>query len=383
MSLVTPNKIEQKLKNLYLPFLKAWLQGEDFLPYQIPAGQAKFDNYVQLREELDALKIHQAKYGYEVVKKVYPSRRLGDVTIPEYILISQEKVFLRLCGNKQTEFQDFQADVYLIRDRLPQLETWLFMYPQQVIENHGKWIGLLDVCQYFIANPRPQLYVRELPVPVHTKFIEQHYGVLKLLLDFLLSPDDVDATEIQFERRYGLMYDEPKLIRLRFLDHILQETLGCPFSDISVRPSELRQIRIPVQNCIIVENKMTFLTLPQLTNTIAIWGHGFQVDLVREAEWLRHCAIYYWGDLDVQGFQILSQLRSLYPHTIAIMMDHNTLETYTGNIGEGKPTNVKNLPYLTLDEVFVYQQLLQNNQRLEQERIHHDYILRQLKDYIG
>jgi len=44
--------------------------------------------------------------------------------------------------------------------------------------------------------------------------------------------------------------------------------------------------------------------------------------------WLSDKNIYYWGDMDIHGFQILSQLRSYFPHVRSIMMDMETYRTF-------------------------------------------------------
>ncbi|QBD83792.1 hypothetical protein EPA93_45535 [Ktedonosporobacter rubrisoli] len=47
------------------------------------------------------------------------------------------------------------------------------------MDYHGDWSDLIAVCDYFLEHPRPACYIREIPVAVHTKFIEQHSGILR------------------------------------------------------------------------------------------------------------------------------------------------------------------------------------------------------------
>ncbi len=85
---------------------------------------------------------------------------------------------------------------------------------------HGQlqWEKLLTICEYFIANPRPGQYIRQLNIHgIDTKFIEQHKPVLAELLDTVLPETAVNAMHKRFEQRFGLKYDEP-LIRFRILD---------------------------------------------------------------------------------------------------------------------------------------------------------------------
>jgi hypothetical protein len=210
---------------------------------------------------------------------------------------------------------------------------------------------------------------------VHTKFIEENQAILRHLLDELLPPDAVSAGGNQFEQRFSLRYDEPQ-IRLRLLDEGLRSELGWPAADLSLTLSDCRGlVGMNGRAVLIVENKMTFLTLPPAKNSLAIWGKGFQVSLLREIDWLADCTIWYWGDLDAQGFAILSQLRSYWPRTRSLLMNDATLEKYKEFVVAGTPVGRIVLANLEREEAAVYRQLVDNNWRLEQERIRQEDVL--------
>jgi hypothetical protein len=86
-----------------------------------------------------------------------------------------------------------------------------------VIEFHGAWKSIILVYEYFLSNPRPARYIWELPIEVDTNFIEQHANILRSLLDALLSAEAINGEFTNFERRYGLRFEE-SLIRFRLLD---------------------------------------------------------------------------------------------------------------------------------------------------------------------
>jgi hypothetical protein len=50
-----------------------------------------------------------------------------------------------------------------------------------------------------------------------------------------------------------------------------------------------------------------------MQGTMAVFGSGNRVGALKNAAWLSTVNIFYWGDIDVQGFQILSQLRAFHP----------------------------------------------------------------------
>lgn len=43
---------------------------------------------------------------------------------------------------------------------------------------------------------------------------------------------------------------------------------------------------------------------------------------------LPHAQLYYWGDLDAQGFEILSQFRGYFPQAQSLLMDSETFNRF-------------------------------------------------------
>jgi hypothetical protein len=378
--MISPAEIVGKLERQYASVLQASVRGETVFPLTLPVGQIPKKDFLQLRQSIEALKAGSKEvlgYGYGIEFESVNVRGADRQTLPTRIVVDTQADYLRLLKRKR-EFDDFIKDVDLIRARLPDLTTWIEANPLQVIKYHGKWAQLLMVCEYFQAQPRPYLYIRELPIPVHTKFIEEYEGILRDLLDITLPAHAVDTTERHFERRYGLRYDEP-LIRFRILDPELLSHYHLPFADVSVPLSAFITFDLSGRASIIVENKMSFLTLPPTRNAFAIFGSGFKVEGLASVPWLAHCPIYYWGDLDAQGFQILSLLRSTFPHVSSVMMDEQTLVLFSERVREGKATSITRLPFLSVVEHTVYEKLVQHNWRLEQEQIDYRYVMEQLE----
>ena len=381
--MITPDEIGAKAARAYMPFLRAWLRGEPFAPLDIPVGAPPAD-FRALERVVTAL-LHGSKeqrgFGYTVELQTRATRAYGNQSLPVRIHVPTADDMLLLIG-KTSEFNAFADDVALIRAALPELEAWLEANPQHVIEQHGAWPQLLRVCAYFRANPRPNMYIRELPIAVHTKFIEHHASILTRLLDALLPDTALNRKEKQFEQRYGLRYDAP-LVRIRLLDDTLRARLGLPLLDVAARAEQLAALPCDGLRCVIVENKMVLLTLPQLPNGIAIFGSGFQVELLRDLPWLTTCPIWYWGDLDAQGFQILARLRALFPQVVSLMMDATTFEAFREFAVSGTHSRVVELPQLTPDEQALYANLVRANLRLEQERISYMYAVQHIYDNVA
>jgi hypothetical protein len=130
---------------------------------------------------------------------------------------------------------------------------------------------------------------------------------------------------------------------------------------------------------LIVENKVNLLTLPMLPETIGLGGLGNAVTDLRYLSWLNDKEVWYWGDIDVDGFEILSRLRAFLPRTRTLMMDSQTVETWrefigtTGNHRQGLPP-----AGLTSEESMVHQFCATENLRIEQERIPQTYVEQQI-----
>lgn len=381
--MITPAEIKQKAGRRYQHFLRSILKGTSMFPMEISFSKAVATEYHTMRAESQTLEASSKAcvgYGYTVERESRNMRKFGKQALPSRIFIDTETDYLKLIG-KEEEAACFKASVTRIRATLPQLEGWLLKHPGNVSRYADSWEGLLRVCEYFLANPRPQLYIRELPIQVHTKFIEEHRDILRKLLDYLLPEDAVQRTETEFEKRFGLRYAEP-LIRFRLLDTELQRQYGFPVSDLSTPVSQFARLKLHARCCIITENKMNFLTLPAIPNCFAIFIGGDGIALLKGIDWLRQCPIVYWGDLDAKGFAILSNLRSSFPQTISAMMDRATLDAFEQFQVTGTPYTALAPKNLTLEEQALYTYLARHTIRLEQERIAYTYAVEQLQTLV-
>jgi hypothetical protein len=388
--MISPLEIQQKADRLYPDFLRSIVTNQPMFPRSFSVGKLPTD-YVQLSVTVNKLLEHSKlhlNYGYTVELTSRNTRKYGDQTLPSKIWIETERDYLKLI-QKEAEVATFRVNLALIRERIPALDAWVNQYPLKVIEFGDRWDELLKVCQYFQHHdfqPPAKRYIRELPIAVHTKFIETHRGILRSLLDCILPPENLRSLDLEpahlFEQRFCLRYAEP-LIRLRLLDSSLQQTYQLPFTDFSLPLSDLSQFDLSPHPIVITENLMNFLTLPSLTDCIAIFGSGFGVQNLRSLPWLQHCPIYYWGDLDVSGFRILGQLRSHFPQVVSVMMNLDTLNAF-------EPFAVKlavkveaiaaesSLP-LTADERDCLDYLVKYNLRLEQERLTQSFVAQQFQ----
>ena len=368
--MITPIDIKKKAANKYKAYLQSIVEGETFNPIVIVGDKKPNEDTVKFVEELRELiccSKEKKGYGYTIEFQTVKTKRHGIQDIPTSISFQTEYDYLKYI-NKEKETAKFKKDITSILSSYPELKDWIYKHPIKVIEND--WESLLKICKYFKTVPQPHLYIRELPIQVHTKYIESNTGIIRELLDIIIA-EHINIDEKQFESRFNLKYDET-LVRFRILDEAISQQLFGGIDDISIPISEFQNIALPIHTVYIVENKMNMLTFPAQSNGIVVFGKGFGGDIMKNVEWLKTKKIYYWGDLDAHGFQILSEIRTHFEQVESFMMDRHTFDLfYEGD--KGTETNVEKDLCLTSEESEMFKYLKENNLRLEQEKIPHEY----------
>lgn len=379
--MIKATEIKQKAERKYIEYLRDVACGNDFASIEIPCDKKASTTIAEYQKELSDIRSLSKEvkgYGYTIEWKTVKTKTLGEQDLPARILFESAGDFERFL-QKVGEVAQFRKDVLAITQRYSILSSWIEKYPLKVVENTSKWPDILKVLDYFSSNPSPQLYIRELPIEVHTKFIERNKAVISELLDIVIA-DKVCSDEKDFEKRFGLRYDEPKLLRMRVLDTSLAPTLFSGVDDISMPWSRFIKLSLPISKVFVVENKVNFLTFPPIADCIVIWGQGYGVSSMKNSDLLKSAELFYWGDLDAQGFEILSQFRGYYPQTKSFLMDRSTFDKYFEN-DAGTPSKISVELNLTAEELFLYEYIKANNYRLEQEKIPQNYVIEQLKSH--
>jgi hypothetical protein len=365
-------------------FLQAYAAGEDFFPRDIPfrkiSSREAVTQFSSLSQEIKQLREKSKENtgsGYRLELTEINTQKIGRQLFPTRIYFEQQEDYLKFIG-KEKEFRSFVSLKKLIAEHMPELTAWVNQHPGKVIQEEEHWLDLLKVCRFFLSNPKPGLYIRELPIAVHTKFIEEHKQIISELLTHLLgeeliNPEFTGLRNNNFEKRFHLKYDE-SMVRFRILDPMLNIR---GLSDLSLLPQEFASLHFDCRKVFITENKMNCLTFPAVKNAIIIFGTGYGVKKLKQADWLREKEIIYWGDIDAHGFEILSQLRSYFPQTISFLMNQRTFKQFYAFSCRENSSFAKQLPHLNTDEQEMYT-LLSNspdNNRLEQEKIDQQYVM--------
>lgn len=247
--------------------------------------------------------------------------------------------------------------------------------PLMVLDVAGDWPVLLQVAEWVIEHPHSGVQPRQVPVPgMHTKIIEQHGQLLRLLID-TAAPQLADSSTTAFAARYGLA-EPSRQIRLRAngalvgLPHLDDADVAWPVAGLAAS----EHLQTYVNQIVIVENALSYQAVPLTAGRLVLWGGGKEAaDLLGRVPWLTTVGSFYWGDIDSHGFQILATVRQVLPQVRSILMDVDTLlEHRPWWVAEPAPTDTT-LPSLTDAETQCFE-LLRNESwgmrvRLEQEFI--------------
>ncbi|OUY11207.1 hypothetical protein CAP42_02705 [Acinetobacter indicus] len=143
----------------------------------------------------------------------------------------------------------------------------------------------------------------------------------------------------------------------------------------------LKNYELPAAYIFVIENIQSGLSFLHFANGIVVCGGGKNITWV-EAAWLKKKKVFYWGDLDSEGLNILSMVREKHPAVIPLMMDEATLLHFQERMVD-EPDSISDQPnYLTEHEQVLFHALRAgafNQRRLEQERISVDWILKYIE----
>ena len=390
--------------------LKSFLIGNTEFPIEIslkpPKGNAALNDISHFQEFVDSWKTfcEQAQYESKQVNVRWDTvtfRSLSEQRLPAYLIIPDISSLARILGDtEEQQLRDWQSRIAYIFDSLsiefakrtdhPIKSTYECELFSALVVNLETLSDFSDSDMELLVKLIPQLhkgmgrgcYLRALPVIfVDTKFIEKNLRFIESVTAAII---DCSAVEM------GLLNwldcrDKPKdWLLVRPLCKNTADSLGgLPLLRMS--SETLLGFELPAKNILVIENEQSCLSLDNIPDTIAVSGGGKNVSWMR-ANWLANKRVAYWGDIDSEGFAILSDVRSKLSTVIQLMMDTETVEAYRDRMVD-EPESVARDPVALTDCELTLFRMLRNGDyggaRLEQERLPMDFIYEKVRMWAG
>jgi hypothetical protein len=286
--------------------------------------------------------------------------------IPTHLDIPDADTAARLCGQEWTQrLKRGRARAAELNRRFPAIQDVARMTRLADRYTDADFELLCKAGEWFARNSASGLTPRQVPIPgFHAKWLNTHQSAVAALAGI---PD------------LGLLPPHPARLHFTYLDPDYIAS-GHRRHDSATVGDGMTPVYLPTV-IVISENKDTALHFPFVRRGISVEGMGSGGGTAASIVWLRDCPnLFYWGDIDAAGFEILNGFREAGLAVTSMLMDTATYDEYErfgtttdvrGNVIQAGKRRA--LPYLTDAERRLYEDMTdpawQRFRRIEQERI--------------
>ena len=131
------------------------------------------------------------------------------------------------------------------------------------------------------------------------------------------------------------------------------------------------------RNTIIVENEESFISLAEIAeNSLVIFGGGWKVAALSPMIDIFPGVIYYWGDLDHEGIEILNNVSTFLPTVTPLAMSDEVLRVFSSLIQRDTIKKPNESVKMLLD---LYQNICVEGKRIEQEQLPLEYVISKIE----
>lgn len=278
---------------------------------------------------------------------------------------------LRYLGEEK-KFQLFCQRVEKIKVDYPALLPACVAVRDKILADDHMAAAIYQIARYFAGTPKTDCYLRELDIPyVDTKFIEDN-PKLTAAVFFAVRPEFTGKTFDDFCQALSLTKSAPSPnIYVRSLD--ARKTFA-GLREIVVTAQQLAKLDLNFSRVFITENKINGYVFPEVEDGLILFGagNGILSDL-QEIPWLKKQSfLWYWGDMDRNGFAILARVRQKYPQVKSFLMEQELAARYRHFMVADTGNKLAMPEALTGEEQACWQYLTCQSakaNRLEQEKI--------------
>jgi hypothetical protein len=360
--------VDRRLRNTWAATL-AGTNDPPAWPHPFPLGEptsaALGADSAAMVSKVTAWRDWERRHGLPL--RYRPRRVLGtDQELPTHLPIPDLDTAAALCGG------DWPARIARARRRAAVLAD---RYPH--LPRPDRTLAAVDalsdldfdlLCQaadWFATHDATGLTPRQVPIGgLHAKWLNTRQGLVR----DLARADDL-----------GLLPAHPARIHFTYLDPAHQAAGGRLHDSATVGD----RVTLPYRPRVVVisENKDTAMHFPPLAGGISVEGVGNGGATIAAFDWITDAPyLFYWGDMDADGLEILDGFRAAGVPATAILMNPDSYarwEPFGTNLDpRGRPLTARPprpTPHLTTDERALYEQLTDvtcpGNRRVEQERI--------------
>jgi hypothetical protein len=288
--------------------------------------------------------------------------------LPTHLLVSDIDTAARITGwHESLEIARTRAGA--LRDRYPNLQTPNKVLRQVLNYDEVDFDLLCRASDWFAsraaAGSLPPLTPRQVPVEgLHSKWLNTRHALVRSLADV----DDL-----------GLLPPHPPRLHFTYIDPDHLAVGGRKHDCITVGD----HVKLPYTPRVVIisENKDTAIHFPPMSAGVTVEGSGRGGTTAAAFAWITNAdAVFYWGDMDPDGFEILDGFRAVGVPARSLLMkraEYERWERYGTNVDQhGKPLQPRDprpTPCLTESERNLYEDLCapdwKRHRRIEQERI--------------
>jgi hypothetical protein len=306
-----------------------------------------------------------------------------DQQLPTHLIVADVDQAARLCGSRWLQrLERGRQRVALLAGRFPHLaEVGLLSGTVAAVDELSDvdFDLLSRAGVWFASHDATGLTPRQVPIEgLHAKWLNNRLGLIRRLS----ARDEL-----------GLLPTHPPRVHFTYLDpaHLAAGARRHDSATIGDRALPAYRPRVVV----ISENKDTAIHFPELDGGVSVEGVGRGGATIAALPWLTAAEhIFYWGDMDADGLEILNEFRAAGIPATSLFMDVSAFaqwERFGTNVDvRGRPLQARTprpVPFLTEPEADLYQCLTSDDwsrhRRVEQERIPLDVAVSAVRRIMG